>query len=165
MIDWIAGAMELSGAWCVGNKWRIGFICNLLGCIMWVYVAINTHIYGLLLVVIPAIIINIRNYKKWSIKGRITDKNKGNVMKWHIHKWYYINGREYDNFFGKKCPRERAKYRVCIRCGKAQEFYRGLRGGWRTLSDCKAEVLRDKMAEAEKACGRVLVEEGKLVIL
>ena len=66
MIDFVAGAFELCGLWCVGNKWRIGFILNLLAGFVWIYVAIKMEIFGLLLVVVPAIVLNIRNYRKWS---------------------------------------------------------------------------------------------------
>ena len=38
MIDFVAGAFELCGLWCVGNKWRIGFILNLLAGFVWIYV-------------------------------------------------------------------------------------------------------------------------------
>lgn len=65
MIDWIAAALELSGDWIVGNKKRIGFIIRLVGCGCWIIAAITYEIYGLLLVVIPAIFINIRNFWKW----------------------------------------------------------------------------------------------------
>ena len=66
MIDFVAGAFELCGLWCVGNKWRIGFILNLLAGFVWIYVSIKMEIFGLLLVVVPAIVLNIRNYRKWS---------------------------------------------------------------------------------------------------
>ena len=66
MIDFVAGAFELCGLWCVGNKWRIGFMLNLVGGIAWIYVSIKMEIFGLLLVVVPAIVLNIRNYRKWS---------------------------------------------------------------------------------------------------
>ena len=65
MIDWVAGAFELIGSWCVGNKWKIGFISNLIGNVAWIYVALTTQIYGLLLVVVPSIVINTMNFFKW----------------------------------------------------------------------------------------------------
>ena len=66
MIDFVAGAFELCGLWCVGNRWRIGFMLNLVGGIAWIYVSLKMEIFGLLLVVVPAIVLNIRNYRKWS---------------------------------------------------------------------------------------------------
>lgn len=64
-MDWIAGAFELIGLWLIGNKRKVGFICNFIGCSVWVYVAIDSKLHGLLLVVVPAIIINLRNYYRW----------------------------------------------------------------------------------------------------
>lgn len=65
MLDWIAGAFELSGSYLVGNKNRLGFALSAVGCLVWVYIAIKTRLFGLLLVVVPAILINIRNLIKW----------------------------------------------------------------------------------------------------
>lgn len=65
-MDWIAAAFELIGAWLVGNKDKKGFILIFLGCAVWVFVALTRPgVLGLLLVVIPALWINIRNYFKW----------------------------------------------------------------------------------------------------
>lgn len=72
-LDWIAGFFELAGLWLVGNKKRWGFILNLLCNMTWIaYVLISKSAYGLLLVVFPAVIINSRNFIKWT-----KDKNKG----------------------------------------------------------------------------------------
>ena len=68
-MDYIAGLLELLGSYLIGNKNKIGFLLNILGCILWIYVAIQTQIYGLLLVVIPAIVINSRNFIKWTRGG------------------------------------------------------------------------------------------------
>ena len=67
-MDWIAGFLELLGSWLVGSKKWFGFLCNLFGCAVWIYVAIASEVYGLLVVVIPAIFINIRNIIKWRKK-------------------------------------------------------------------------------------------------
>lgn len=64
-MDIIAGLFELFGLWIIGNKSRIGFMFNLIGCCFWIYVAIDKHIYGLLIVVLPALFINGRNYMRW----------------------------------------------------------------------------------------------------
>jgi len=68
-MDWLAGILELFGGWLVGNKKKIGFISNILGCSIWIYVALTTHVYGLLIVVIPALFVNTRNYIKWRREG------------------------------------------------------------------------------------------------
>ena len=65
ILDWVAGIFELSGGWLIGSKNKIGFILNLLGCLLWIYVAFSSKVYGLLIVVIPAIFVNIRNFIKW----------------------------------------------------------------------------------------------------
>jgi len=64
-MDWVAGFMELLGGWLIGNKKKVGFISNFIGCIIWIYVSATTEIYGLLLVVVPALFVNARNYVKW----------------------------------------------------------------------------------------------------
>jgi len=65
MIDFIAGGFELTASYVLGNKKRYGFLLNLVGNSLWIYVAFKVQIYGLLLVVIPALILNIRNFLKW----------------------------------------------------------------------------------------------------
>lgn len=65
-MDWIAAIFELSGLYIVGNKNKFGFILNILCGICWlIYVFTTRSTYGLLLVVIPALVINIRNFIKW----------------------------------------------------------------------------------------------------
>jgi len=76
-MDWIAGILELSGSWFVGSKNKIGFVCNIIGCSIWIYVALHTKVYGLLVVVVPAILVNLRNYIKWTKEG---DKNESKVV-------------------------------------------------------------------------------------
>jgi len=67
-MDFVAGIFELLGLWCVGNKNRWGFVANFIGCCAWIWVAFHCHIYGLLIIVIPALGVNIRNFIKWSSK-------------------------------------------------------------------------------------------------
>jgi len=65
-MDWIASIFELFGLYIVGNKNKTGFLLNIIAGISWIsYVVISESTYGLLLVVIPALIINSRNYLKW----------------------------------------------------------------------------------------------------
>jgi len=70
MLDWIAGITELTGNWLLGDKKRLGFILNLTCQVLWTIVAIKTGIYGLLLVVIPGMAVNVRNYLKWGEKSK-----------------------------------------------------------------------------------------------
>ena len=72
LMDWIAGILELTGDWTVGNKRKFGFILKFLGSATWIYVAITRQVYGLLLVCIPILIVHVRNYFKW----RYAEKNK-----------------------------------------------------------------------------------------
>lgn len=65
MIDFIAGGLDLAGIFTVGNKDRRGFLLHLIGNAAWVYVAMDLKVYGLLLVVLPAMVLNIRNFLKW----------------------------------------------------------------------------------------------------
>jgi hypothetical protein len=65
-MDFISAIIELSGSWIVGNKKKIGFLILALSNLCWIgYVLIAKVSYGLLLVVMPAFIINIRNFIKW----------------------------------------------------------------------------------------------------
>jgi len=58
MVDYVAGVLELLGTWKVGNKNKIGFILLIVGGIFWIITAFKTKVYGLLIVVSPAICIN-----------------------------------------------------------------------------------------------------------
>lgn len=64
-MDFIAGILELTGLWLVGKKKWYGFVLNIMGCSLWIYISLKTQLYGLLLVVVPAIIINSINIRKW----------------------------------------------------------------------------------------------------
>ena len=65
-MSWIAGVFELLGIWLIGNKNRFGFLLNLIGCALWIVIAINVPAArGILLVAIPALFINVVNFIKW----------------------------------------------------------------------------------------------------
>ena len=64
-IDWIAGIVQLLAAWMVSNKRKNGHLLFMLGEVGWIYVAIDKQVYGLLMLVFPAMFINVRNYLKW----------------------------------------------------------------------------------------------------
>lgn len=69
MIDFLAGVCELIGLWKIGSRLRSGFIWCIICNILWIlYCLLSKSTYGLLLVVIPAFFINIRNLIKWSLK-------------------------------------------------------------------------------------------------
>ncbi len=77
--SWLASAAELTGLWMVGNKKKYGFLVSIIGNLIWVAVALlGLPATGLLLVVIPAIVINIRNFFKWKKEEKNKEeKNKG----------------------------------------------------------------------------------------
>ncbi len=63
---WLASAAELLGLWMIGNKIKFGFLISIIGNLIWVAVAVlGLPATGLLLVVIPAMFINIRNFIRW----------------------------------------------------------------------------------------------------
>ena len=65
-MDWIAGILELLGSWIVGNRNRKGFLLNMVCCVCWIsYVVITNSAHGLLVVVVPSLFINVRNYMLW----------------------------------------------------------------------------------------------------
>lgn len=66
-MDLIAGLLELIGLYIIGYKQKVGFAIGACGNIVWIIYVISTHsTYGLLVVCIPAFVINLSNYKKWS---------------------------------------------------------------------------------------------------
>ena len=66
-IDFIAAILELSGAYVVGNKNKWGFVLFFITGLCWItYVFTTKSTYGLLLVVVPALGMNVRNFIKWS---------------------------------------------------------------------------------------------------
>ena len=65
-LDWIAGFLELIGLWTVGSKNRKGFLLYIAGDICWIAFVIATRsAYGLLVIVLPALVINTRNFILW----------------------------------------------------------------------------------------------------
>ena len=65
VIDFVAGGVELTASYVIGNRKRYGFLLNIVGNLAWMYVAVTAKVYGLLLVVVPALVLNVRNYWKW----------------------------------------------------------------------------------------------------
>lgn len=68
-MSWIAGLFEIIGGILIGNKNRLGFIFNFICCGVWIYIGVtnisNPDIGGILLVTIPMLFINVRNFIKW----------------------------------------------------------------------------------------------------
>lgn len=68
MLDFVAGGFELAASYTIGNKKRVGFLLNIVGNALWVYLAFSYRLYGLLLVCVPALGLNVRNFVKWQRK-------------------------------------------------------------------------------------------------
>ena len=65
-MDFVAAILELTAAFMVGNKNKYGFVLFFITGLCWItYVLAVKHTYGLLLVVVPALGINVRNFLKW----------------------------------------------------------------------------------------------------
>ena len=68
MIDWIAGGLEIVAKVVIGRHNRWGWILSMVSGVVWAYIAITWRMYGLLVIVVPAFYVNIRNFYKWSKK-------------------------------------------------------------------------------------------------
>jgi nicotinamide riboside transporter PnuC len=64
-LDWIAAVFEIVGFWMIGNKRRSGFISCMMCSILWTGVAIQSELYGLLVIAILCFILHVRGYLKW----------------------------------------------------------------------------------------------------
>ena len=72
-MDWIAAILELTGAYVVGNKNKWGFVLFFITSICWIiYVFTTKSTYGLLIVVIPCMFMNVRNFLKWQREEKTT---------------------------------------------------------------------------------------------
>lgn len=66
-MDWIAAILELSGKWVTGRKNRYGWLFSTGAAVCWVlYVVITWSMHSLLIIAVPAVVINLWNFRKWS---------------------------------------------------------------------------------------------------
>ena len=65
-LDWIAAIFEIAGFWLVGRKNRRGFLLCMVCSVLWIVVAYQTKVYGLLVIAILCFITHYRNYRKWA---------------------------------------------------------------------------------------------------
>ncbi len=70
MIDYLAGALELTGKVLVGNKRRVGFIVHIIAGACWAVISLKMELYGLLLVTAAMFVVNVRNWIKWGRDAR-----------------------------------------------------------------------------------------------
>ena len=65
-MDWLAGIVELIAKYLCGKKSRYGWLIHIIAGLLWMFVAVQTGVYGLLVIVIPSLGLNMYNYWKWS---------------------------------------------------------------------------------------------------
>jgi len=68
-MDWFAGCLEILAKYIVGKKNKFGWLIHLAAGILWFYIACQTKVYGLFVIVLPAFFLNIYNFIKWSKNG------------------------------------------------------------------------------------------------
>lgn len=67
-MHWLAGIIEIIAKYIVGRKCKWGWIFHIIASILWTIVALQTKVYGLLIVTIPAFFLNFYNFYKWHKK-------------------------------------------------------------------------------------------------
>ena len=72
-MSWIAALAEIMAKWIVGNHNKWGHAIHILSGILWSIVALQTGMYALLVITIPAFVINIRNFVKWHHEEKHVD--------------------------------------------------------------------------------------------
>jgi len=66
MLDWFASSLELMKMVAIAKKNRVGFVVGFMSCIAWLlYVFLTKSAYGILLVIIPAMGLNVWGYISW----------------------------------------------------------------------------------------------------
>jgi len=65
-LDYLAGLAEIVGLVLVGNFCRYGFLLCLACNVLWIAVAIQSGLHGLIPVSVVMVVINTRNFIKWS---------------------------------------------------------------------------------------------------
>ena len=64
----IAAVLGLTGAVCLGNKWRVAFLFTLAVEAIWCGIGIRTGQYDLSFVCGLACFMALRNFRKWGLK-------------------------------------------------------------------------------------------------
>ncbi len=67
LITWIAVMVELIALVLLGRKLKIGFIVNALSAILWIMVGTLTGLYALSAMCTITFVINLLNYRRWSL--------------------------------------------------------------------------------------------------
>ena len=64
-MHWIAALITLFAKYLVGCKDKWGHIAHIVGELIWIYVAFQTRIWGLLIIAVPTILMSVWNFWKW----------------------------------------------------------------------------------------------------
>lgn len=82
IIGIIAGFLELIALYLVGVKVKYGFICGLIGNILWISFCIITNSsYGLLVVCPVALFLNSKGFSKWRRDEKTTNPHINTLKK------------------------------------------------------------------------------------
>jgi hypothetical protein len=68
-IDYLAACFEIIGVLLIGRLYRQGFLVCLLCNALWILVALQTKVYGLILVSCFMAVINVYNWHYWRVSG------------------------------------------------------------------------------------------------
>jgi nicotinamide riboside transporter PnuC len=75
-MDFVAASLELLGLYLIGNKAKWGFLFAIAALSVWIYVAVTRDTYGLILIAVPGIVMNTRNFFKWRAEEAKTPVRK-----------------------------------------------------------------------------------------
>ncbi len=64
-MDWIAAIMEMLGKVLVVRKNRTGFLISAVCNVTWMFVAVRTELWGLLVMMVVFVVINVTGFIKW----------------------------------------------------------------------------------------------------
>lgn len=68
IIDWAGTILSLYSIWLITDVKRIGFVIGIVSGLVWIAIAINSHLTGLLVLNAVIIIIYIKGYFAWGKK-------------------------------------------------------------------------------------------------
>jgi hypothetical protein len=70
-MDYLAALIAITAAYVVGNKNRWGFLMFVVAEVCWIlYVVLTKSAYGILICAVPALVVNARNFVKWSLEEK-----------------------------------------------------------------------------------------------
>jgi len=72
-MSWIAAIITLFAKYLVGRKDKWGHAIHIIGEFVWIIVALQTKIYGLMLIAVPTVILSVYNFWKWHKEDVVND--------------------------------------------------------------------------------------------